>query len=258
MTPLTQNESRAIDVRPMFVRSLVIPLFSGFGAWALASGVASDVSTSVNYLEKFGILLMVLTILSAPIPYIFHWTHESKYFGASLFPFASGALLGIYPALCIVAYSNLPIVGRLLVVVVEAIAVWRWCARFGKIYFIIERDLRLFRLIYKEQNNAVFYLQQGDKRVIEQELRFNSIPSGWFFFGMLLAAILITPFASDVSRLVGTPFIHVFLALSMFPTALLFLGLATKMWIVHYVYPIRIERVTGKRVYVDLSSSPPT
>lgn len=109
MRDLDSINAAAKSTKHIFLISLVIPVFMGFGAWALATGAAPSLAFHENYLEIFGLCMAGLSFLAAPIPFIFKWNWETKYFGAGLLPFASGSILGIYPTICISLYSSMPI-----------------------------------------------------------------------------------------------------------------------------------------------------
>jgi hypothetical protein len=230
----------------------------GAGALALADGAAPALPLRDNYLEMISLGIIGITIIALPISYIFKWNWEAKYFGASTFPLASGSIMGIYPLLCILQYSSLPLVARLLIAFGVGFAIIRWCARFVKVYQAIYSDKRLFRYIYEEEPTAVYYLQQGDKKVFEKRLKIDMFPSSKYFLLFLFGAFLLVPFASPVSHFVGLPFTHIFLAVGALPLDLMFLGMATKMWLVYYFYPRKIKQETNKPVYVDMSSQPLT
>lgn len=246
----------AKSTKHVFAISLIIPIFMGFGAWALATGAAPSLPLHDNYLEVFGLSISVCAILALPVPYIFRWNWEAKYFGAGLLPFACGSILGIYPILCIVLYGSSPSIISAVLILAECLLIARWCNRFVKIYEDIYRDKSLFQYIYTEESTAVFYLQQADKKVVEKILKFQQFPSSKFCIISLLSAFSLIPFATSLSRFFGVPFVHIFLAVGATPLNLMFLGLSTKMWLVYYFYPMKIKKETRKLVYVDMSSQP--
>ena len=240
----------------IFSISLIIPIFMGFGAWALATGAAPSLPLYTNYLELFSIGLVACSFIALPIPYIFNWNWEAKYFGAGLIPLASGSILGIYPILCITLYSSLPSPICIALAFLNFILTTHWCYRFVKIYQYIYRDKNLFDYIYIEESTVVYYLQQADKKIIEKTLKFQQFPSSKFCALSLLAAFSSTPFATQLSSSFGIPFIHIFLAIGTMPLNLMFLGLSTRMWLIYYFYPMKIRKETNKPVYVDISSQP--
>jgi hypothetical protein len=247
----------AKSTRFIFAISLIIPLVMGCGAWALAVGAAPKQALHENYLGLLGLGIASVAIIAFPIPYIFHWNWETKYFGTGMLSLSSASILGIYPILCIAQYSSLPIFARLTFVGLECILIIRWCRRFANIYRIIYSKKELFNCIYIEESSAVYYSQQADKQVIEKLLKFEQFPHSKYFILSGLTAFSLTPFATSLSKLIGVPFVHVFLAIFSIPLNLMFLGLTTRGWLVFYFYPMKIKRKTNKPIYVDISSRPP-
>jgi hypothetical protein len=226
----------------------------GLSGWALADGAVPDIALAQNYLAISGLLICALAVASAAIAYLFKWEWKAKYYGAGFVSFASGSILGIYPILCIVIYGAWPLWARLGFLVLHFFLIVWWCRRFFLIYRDIFTDKKLRDSIYQEEEDAVYYLQQGDKIVIEKTLKFPQFPSNKFVIFFMVAAVLLAPYMRIVSNFVGVPFTQIFLAVSMTPVNLVFLGLATKMWLVFYHYPSKIKLETGKDVYVDMVS----
>lgn len=133
--------------------------------------------------------------------------------------------------------------------------VW-WCYRFVKIYNIIYQDKFLFNYIYNEETTAVYYLQQADNKVIDKIFKFQQFPNSKFLISSLLASFFLIPFAIPLCKIIGLPFIHIFLAVGATPLNLLFLGISTRMWLIYYFYPMKIRKETNKPVYIDMSSHP--
>jgi hypothetical protein len=254
---LNYINSAAKSTKFIFTISLIIPLVMGCGAWALALGAAPKQTLQDNYLGLIGLGIASTAIIAFPIPYIFRWNWETKYFGAGMLSLSSASLLGIYPVLCIGQYSSLPIFIRLTFVGAECILIIRWCRRFIKIYRIIYFKKDLFCCIYNEETSAVYYSQQADKHVVEKLFNFQQFPNPKYFILSGFAAFSLAPFATFLSKFIGVPFIHIFLAIFSTPLNLMFLGLATKGWLVFYFYPMKIKRERNKSVYVDISSQPP-
>ena len=256
MRDLNRINGAAKSTGHVFAISLIIPVFMGCGAWALATGAAPNLPLRENYLELFGLSIIACSIIALPAPLIFRWNWETQYFGAGLLPFASGCILGIYPILCIVLYSSLPSSIRFAVMLLETILITKWCYRFVKIYRRIYRDKNLFNYIYTEEPSAVYYSQRADNKIIGKCLKFQLFPSSRFCALALIAAFSMTPFAQSLAIFFGLPFMHIFLAVAATPLNFMFLGLSTKMWLVYYYYPMKIHNETKKRVYVDMSSPP--
>lgn len=245
------------STKHIFAISLIIPIFMGCSAWALATGAAPSLPLEENYLEILGLSIIVCAIIAFPIPYIFRWNWEAKYFGAGLIPFCSGSILGIYPILCIALYSSLPLVIRIIFILLQIILIAHWCNRFVKVYRAIYCNKSLFNYIYVEEPSEIYYLQQAERKVIEKILKFQQFPNSKFFVFSLLLAFSLMPFATSLSKMFGLPFTHIFLAIGATPLNLMFLGLGTKIWLVYYYYPMKIFKEKNKLVYVDMSSHPP-
>lgn len=257
MRNLDEVNAVAKSTKHVFIISLIIPFGMGFGAWAVAAGAAPAVPLRDNYLEILALCIMALTILSVPVPFIFRWNWETKYFGAGLLLFGSGSIIGIYPILCIAQYSSLPLIIRIAVVLSETLLILWWCSRFVRLYRKIYADKKMFRYIYAEEANAVYFLQQADKNIVEKKFKFNQLPGTKLTALPMVLALAMIPFASSVSRFSGVPFVHVFLSISMPAVTLMFLGLSTKAWLVFCYYPAKIRKETNKPVYLDKSSPAP-
>lgn len=257
MRDLDTINASAKSTKHVFTVTLIIPFVMWWGAWALAAGAAPSRSLSDNYLEIFSLGVMSITIFALPIPYIFRWNWQAKYFGAAIFPIIGASAAGMYPILCIARYSTLPVPVRILAPLADAFLIIWWCHRFIKIYKTVYDDKSLFRYIYNEEATAVYYLQQADKKVIEKLLRFDQLPGIKLTVLPMLFAFSLVPFAPLISRVTGLPFIHIFLAISMTPINLMFFGLGTRGWLIFYFYPMKIKKETNKPVYVDKSSHPP-
>lgn len=257
MRDLNSINSAAKSTRFIFTISLIIPLVMGCGAWALATGAAPKQALHDNYLGLLGLGIAFTAIIAFPIPYIFHWNWETKYFGAGMISLSSASIIGIYPILCIAQYSSLPILIRLTLVGLECILIVRWCLRFVNIYRIIHLEKYLFHCIYTEEPSAIYYSQQADKQIVEKLLKLEQFPHSKYFILAGFSAFALTPFATSLSHFIGIPFIHIFLSIFAIPLNLMFLGLTTRGWLIFYYYPIKIKRKTNKPVYVDMSSRPP-
>ena len=257
MRDLDSINGAAKSTKFVFTIALAVPLFMGCGAWALAAGAAPNQALSENYLALLGLGIASTAIIAIPIPYIFHWNWETKYFGAGILCLSSAAIIGIYPIFCIAQYSTLPIILRVALLFFEFGLIAQWCRRFLNIYKNIYLEKKLFHCIYIEEKNAVYYSQQADKKVIERLLKFKQFPPPKYFLLSGLMAFSLLPFATTLSQFIGIPFIHIFLAAFSTPLNLMFLGLATRGWLIFYFYPMKIKSKTNKPVYIDMSSHPP-
>jgi len=236
--------------------SLVIPISMGLMTWALALGAAPERAFSENYLAMFGLAITMLAIFMIPVPYMFKWNWEAKYYGSFIFPLATGSALGLCPALCIAIYGNLSLSWSAIIVILEVVAIFWWCRRIFKIYKKINDSVTLFSRIYIEKVDAIYFLLQSDKKVFEKVMKVSVFPPASVFLVFFVLAFLTSPYSFLVSKLTGVPYTHVFMALGGFPVNLLFFGLFMKSWLVFYYYPKKLTCKTGKPVYVDMSSFP--
>jgi hypothetical protein len=244
-------------VRFIFIISLFLPIVMGCGAWALATGAAPGLAIHNNYLALFGLGIASAAIIAIPLPYIFCWNWQTKYFGACILPLASVSIIGIYPILCIIQYSLLPIIMRLTLILLEFIMAAWWCRRFITLYRLIYSQKKLFNYIYIEEPSAVYYSQKADNAITEKIYKFEQFPRSRCFIIFGTIAFCLTPFATSISQFAGIPFIHIFLAVFATPINLLFLGLCTRGWLIFYFYPKKIKNETNKIVYVDILSRAP-
>lgn len=256
MRNLNDENPQIAHPKNFFPFSLVIPLIAGFLIWALASGAAKEVMLKDNFFAMIGLSLSGLSILAMPLPYFFKWNWETKYFGAPLFCFASASSFGLAPLICMVIYGRWPIEVRLFVFSACVTIILWWCSRFVILYKKIYADSALRNFIYTEEDCAVYYMQRGDKLLIEEKINFRQFPSNVSMVLALAAAFLMVPFMRFLVYFVGIPFAHIFLAVASFPISLMILGVATRLFLVFYYFPSKIKRELGKEVYVDMTSAP--
>lgn len=159
------------------------------------------------------------------------------------------------PWLSIVFFSNLPGWIRLLLLGAYSASVVFWCRRFVVYYRQVFFDGNLRRFLYEENDDAIYYLQQGDKTLFEKTLKLDQVPPNLVFVLFMGLAFLMTPFASKLTRLVGIPFIHIFLTVAGLPITLMCLGLAVRGYLIFYYYPWQLKRTTGKEVYVLMATA---
>lgn len=255
MTTLCEKNRFAGSTEHMFRVSLIIPIFMGLLAWALASGAAPISPSQENYFERFGISVTCLAILAYPLSFAIKWNWDSRYFGAAIIPFSTTLILGVFPLVCIFRYGNLSIATCALILILELKVNFEWCWRIIKTYNKIYRSHVFFKLIYFEKPEAFYYLQQEDVLLTQKRFKRDFSPSPKYFILPLLLAIILLPFAKSVCVFIGVPFVHIFLAIVGIPLNLLFLGVCIKSWLVFYYYPKKIWKKTGKRVYIDMSST---
>jgi hypothetical protein len=244
----------AKSTRSIFLISLILPVMMGFISWALVNG-ANTRPDERNPVMTSVFVLIVLALTAVPISFLFKWDWRARYYGLSLFGIASVSCLGVYPLLCIVVFGHLPLVLRYSLLGAEIAVICFWCSRFIRIYDHIYRSPELFKKIYVEDQDVVYFLQQGDKKVVEHRLKFVQVPESKYFFICFIVALLLCAVGNRLSEILGVPFVHIFLAVSMAPIPVTFFGFATKMWLLFFVYPRKIKKNTGKSTYVDMVSN---
>lgn len=238
--------------RPRTFASLgaLLPFLLGILCLPFAFSAAPSRPFSDNFLAIFCAGLSVIAFFLMLIPPIFRWDWRSKYFGAPLLCLGSIGLIGIVPWLSIVFFSSLPFWTRLVIFGTYSVSIAFWCRRFVVYYrhVFIDGDLR--RFLYEENEDAIYYLQQNDKTLLEKKRKLDQIPHNRTFIVFMALAFLMAPFASSLVRLVGIPFIHIFLTVAGLPITLMSAGLAVRGYLIFYYYPWKLKRSTGKDVYV--------
>jgi hypothetical protein len=236
----------------------LLPFLTGVFCIPLALGAAPAESFRDNNLALFSIGLSIASSFLFLIPHIFRWDWRSKYFGVSLFYVGSVGFLGVIPWLGVVLYSSLPLVMRLaLLTAYSAMIIW-WCRRFVVYYKHLFSDEALWRSIYVEEDDAIYYLQAEDQRLIERKLKLGQLPPSAVSLSFMASAFLAIPFATDIKLSAGVAFIHVFLTVAMVPIVLMCFGLAVRGYLIYYYYPWRIKNETGKDIFVIMANRYPS
>jgi hypothetical protein len=251
----TTNPAFAKPERFASLGAILLLIFSAFSL-ALAEEAAPSVPYSENPILLFLSLILAIGSGLLCVPRIFRWNWDAKYFGVTLFQISSIALMCLVPCFCVVAYSKLPIGVRLGVLFMYTGIHVAWCWRFVVFYSKITNDITLRRLLYQEEADAVYYMQRGDKHLLETQYKFHQLPQDRYFVIFMLLAFALVPIMDKVRAVVGLPFTHIFLMIGTLPISLMGVGFAARGWLVFYVYPREIKKATGKRVYVDMSGKP--
>ena len=187
-----------------------LPFFSGLGGWALATGAAPAVPYEDNALAVFSVRLLIGSLILAPLPWLLRWDWKTWYFGSGLILLGFVSLTQVLPVAAIVVYGDLPRGLRLGLALLETgLIVW-WCARFVRVYRRIFADPGLWKKIYVEESDVIYYLQNADKWVLEEKLKFNQSPTAMMFVVPMAIAFLLVPFMGPVTRFVGVHFSAVF------------------------------------------------
>lgn len=233
-----------------------LPLALSAISLPLAYGAAPRIPFSENPIILFILFVLVISCVMVVIPRVCNWNWEAKYFGASVFHASSIALTGLVPCFCVVVYGKPHIAVRLTVLLIYLALHVVWCRRFAVFYNKLNSDIKLRRCLYQEEEDAVYYMQRGDKYLLEKQYKFIQLPQDRYFVLFLLFPILLMPVMDTVNATVGLPFVHTFLLIGMLPVSLMGVGFAMRGWLVFYFYPMQIRKATGKRVYVDMSGKP--
>lgn len=254
MRDLESINSQFLSLRK-FGFACFLPFMMGLIGSSFADDAAPNTALGNNYLSMFGLVMSIFSVFFGFIPFLFKWDWKTKYFGFPLFCVGSVSGSGLFPFLAIVIYGAWPLWVKLLLLIANIVLIVWWCRRFVVLYRKIHHDQKLWNQIYVEEEDAVYYLQRGDKKVIEKQLKFTQIPSIFFWIVPMLFALLLIAFKSEVVNFVGVPFPNIFLSIFSIPIYLMCLGLATRGFLIFYYYPWKIKRQTGKDVYVDMVSS---
>lgn len=249
------NPSMARPDRFASLTAILPVVFSAF-SFPLAEEAAPGVPFLENPILLFLGAILIIGSSQLCTPRIFRWNWEAKYFGVTLFHIGSIVLMCLVPLLCVVAYSSLPIGVRLGLFSIYMGLHIAWCRRFIIFYRKIANDNNLRKFLYQEDADAIYYMQRGDKHLLETQYKFRQLPKERYFVLFLLLAFALIPIMSTVRAVVGLPFTHVFLLVGTLPISLMGVGFATRGWLVFYVYPRQMRKVTGKRIYVDMAGKP--
>jgi hypothetical protein len=234
----------------------ILPLAFSTCCLALADGAAPSVPFSQNPISLLLSVVIAIACALLCVPRISRWNWEAKYFGVYLFCVGSIALMCLVPCFCLALYGAPPVVVRIIILCAYIAIHVVWCRRFFAFYEKINGDMNLCALLYEEEDDAVYYMQRGDRHLLETQYKFKELPQDRYFAIFLLLAFLLMPAMKTLRTTTGIPFTHIFLFIAMLPISLLGIGFATRGWLVFYYYPRQIRKRTGKRVYVDMSGKP--
>lgn len=230
----------------------IMPFFVGGIGWFFSSEAAPNIPLYKDPLSIFCVIVMLSSCLLALISKIKRWGWHAKYFGVGALYVGSVSLLGIVPFLCIVFYSYLPLLARLVLFLSYSSVVLWWCWRFVLFYRAITAGERWNEKIYVEDEDVVYYLQKNDTWFLKNRYRFRQLPFTPFFVIMASLGFSLFPFGKTISSSIGVPVIYLFMTVSFFPFVLMLLGLMTRGYLIYYFYPRKIRESTGKSVYIDM------
>lgn len=236
--------------------SVVTSFALTFLAISLADGAAANIPITENPILFVIFIIFGMSALLALASLIFRWGWKAKHYGIPFLSFASVSYLGIVPCLAVVLYSNAPYWIRGITLLVYGVSHFFWCRKFTLLYARAFSDAILRASIYEEESDAVYYMRRGDEFLLEKYFKFSQMPQDRYFAFFIVVGIAMIPLMSSVRTLIGLPSVHVFLLVAMLPVSWMGIGFAVRGFLIFYLYPTRIKKMTGKDVYVDLVNKP--
>lgn len=220
----------------------------------LAYGAAPNVPLAENALVLLMGGVLALASILAFLSLIFRWGWKAKYYGVFSLAVTGISFMAIVPFLAALLYGKSPYWARLSIALFYAISHVLWCRKFLMVYKKVYTDESLRNVIFEEEQDAVYYMRQGDNFLIQKYFKFSQMPRDRDFLLYMALAFMMIPFMGIARAFLGVPFIHIFLIVAMLPVSWMSIGLAFRAYLVFYFYPAQIKKVTGKEVYVDLAS----
>lgn len=224
----------------------------------LAYGPVPDVPLLQNPIVLLLIFMVAGSIVLFVIPSMSKWGWKTQYFGFTSLCIGSCSFLTIVPCLVLFLYGKGSYSLNLFVLMFYIITHVLWCRRFFVIYGHLYANEELRGIVYQEESDAVYYLQRGDKYLLENLYKFAQIPRGPYFVIFMLIAFFMIPVMDEIKHLLEIPFAHIFLIIGMLPLSWMCIGLAVRGYLIFYWYPAKVKKSTGKDVYVDLVGNCPT
>lgn len=237
-------------------KGAAIPIVFALIGMTLASDAAPSVPFFSNPVFWLNFLVVGATLCLTAFSVLNRWDWNVKYFGSLLFHIASVSLIFVSALLCVFFYSRFSFFANICLVLSGLIAHIIWNFRFIKIYRKIYNDKEIFNKIYEEEEDAIYYMQQIDKKILQKKFHFNQFPSNLFFIIFMFLALPLLMLMGPVTKLTGMPFIHLFFLVTTLPISLMSTGLATRLWLIYYFYPRKLSARTLKPVYIDMSGKP--
>lgn len=232
--------------------SAIVPLLCVIFSLPLASGAASEIAFFENPIVVILLALGAAFLLIIPVPIVFRWDWKACYYGFSLLCLGGISLLAAVPLLSVVLYGRAPIYALLVILFLYGISHFLWCRKFVVLYRGVFSDDNLRIIIYQEENDAVYYMRRGDEFLLRKRYKFSQIPSDWLIGVSVGSALLMAVDMHAVAGFIGLPFVHAFLIIAMIPISCIGAGIATRGFLLFYLFPAKIKKITGKTVYVDV------
>lgn len=246
INPGDQRPSRFVAL------SSCLPLILGVVSLPLAYGAAPDVPLVENTVAQVIFLVVGIPLLLGIFSSVLRWGWEASHYGFRLVFGGSISLFAIVPLLSLLVYGTASFLFKTFVLLFYVLSHMVWCRKFAVIYKHAFNNELLRRVMYQEEADAVYYLRRGDQFLLEKYYKFSQMPRDRYFVIYILLAFGLIPFADEVGRVTGIPFPHSFLLVAMIPVSWMSLGFVVRGFLVCYLYPSRIRKLTGKEVYVDM------
>lgn len=252
---------RALDLtnpevlRPSKFASLsaCAPLLCALFAVPLAYGAAPEIPFFENpiavMLLVFGVVFLTMII----VPIVFRWDWKACYYGFSLLYLASLSLLAITPILSVALYGRAPIAGMSIILTFYALTHYFWCRKFVRLYTQVFENDDLRKVVYQEEHDAVYYMRRGDEFLLNKYFKFSQMPPDWYIAIFMILAFAMLPVMGEITNFLGVPFLHAFLLIVMIPISCTGVGIAVRGYLLFYLFPAKIKKLTGKNVYVDVA-----
>lgn len=221
----------------------------------LACGPVPDIPIKENPIALALLGVLIFSVILFILPLVFRWDWKAKYFGCTALSIASFSFLALVPCAVLVVYGTAPLIFNTVVIIIYGVTHYLWCKKFFVVYEYIYAHEELRNMLYKEEVDAVYYLQRGDVYLLEKFFKVSQAPRGRDFLLFSVLAFCLIPVMGYAREFTGIPFTHIFLIVGVLPLSWMCIGLAVRGYLIFYQYPAKIRKSTGKEVYVDLASS---
>lgn len=234
----------------------LLPLLTSLVGLGFAAGAAPDLAVLHNPVALLCLAIFAASCAMLIIPRAMHWDWRAGYFGFGLLYIPSISLISGIPWLCLLVFSSAPLWFRCVLFSMHALTLLWWAGRYVALYRKVFASDALRQSVYVEDEDCIYYLQKGDRMVLDKICKFRELPPTLFVLATLAAAGVSMLYAGGLVVFFGLPYPHIFLAICAMSIDMIGVGLAVRGWLVFYKYPRLLRRQTGKQVYVDMVSKP--
>lgn len=234
----------------------LLPLMTSLVGVGFAAGAAPGLAVLHNPVALFCLAICAASCAMLIIPRAMRWDWRAGYFGFALLYILSISLIGGIPWLCLLVFSSAPLWLRGVLFSLHALSLLWWAERYLAVYRKVFASDALRQSLYVEDDDRIYYLQKGDRMVLDKICKFTEFPPMLFIVGTFAAAGASVLYAGRLAAYFGLPYAHIFLGISAIPVNMIGAGFAVRGWLVFYKYPRMLRRQTGKQVYVDMVSKP--